>query len=98
MRTLTARLIATMLVLVAVAAVAIGSATTFVMRSYLMDRLDHDVTGSLMRAARPFPGSGLSIRQDGQADELQIPPIGRGQGIGTLTAVVTTSGTAAAVR
>lgn len=92
MRTLTARLIATMLVLVAVAAVAIGSATTFVTRSYLMDRLDRDVTGSLMRAARPLPGVGFSIRQDGD-DVVRVPPIVRGQGIGTLTAVVGSDGT-----
>jgi two-component system OmpR family sensor kinase len=95
-RTLTARLIATMLVLVAVAAVAIGSATTFVMRSYLMDRLDRDVTSSLMRAARPLPGPGLTIRQyggDGGGGDLQMPPIVRGQGIDTLTAVITADGT-----
>lgn len=96
MRTLTARLIATMLVLVAVASVAIGSATTFVMRSYLMDRLDRDVTGSLMRAARPLPGPGLLIRRDGEdGDVLQVPPIVRGQGIGTLTAVITDDGASA---
>jgi two-component system OmpR family sensor kinase len=93
MRTLTARLIATMLVLVAVASVAIGSATTFVMRSYLMDRLDRDVTSSLMRAARPLPGLGLSIRRDGDGDDLQVPPIVRGQGIDTLTAIIATDGT-----
>jgi len=78
---------------VAVASVAIGSATTFVMRSYLMDRLDRDVASSLMRAARPMPGLGLSIRRDGDDADLQLPPIGRGQGIDTLTAVITTGGT-----
>lgn len=89
MRTLTARLVATMLVLVAVASVAIGSATTFVMRSYLMDRLDHDVTGSLMRAARP-PLLQPGFRVDGG----EARPIIRGQGIDTLTAVVASDGTA----
>jgi two-component system OmpR family sensor kinase len=94
MRTLTARLIATMLVLVAVASVAIGSATTFVMRSYLMDRLDRDVTSSLMRAARPLPGIDMSIRQDGgDGDGIQRTTIVRGQGIDTLTAVIAPNGT-----
>lgn len=93
MRTLTARLIATMLVLVGVASVAIGGATTLVMRSYLMDRLDRDVTGSLMRAQRPFPGPVFQLGQDG--GDVQQPPIVRGQGVGTLTAIVTTNGSAA---
>jgi two-component system OmpR family sensor kinase len=93
MRTLTARLVATTLVLVALAAVAIGSATTFVMRSYLMDRLDRDVVGSLMRAQRPFPGPGLVVGQDG--GDIEQPPIVRGQGVGTVTAIVGTDGAAA---
>jgi two-component system OmpR family sensor kinase len=98
MRTLTARLIATMVVLVALASVAIGGATTLVMRSYLMDRLDRDVTGSLMRAARPLPEPGFAIGQDGQIGQSGPEGEGlrvvRGQAIGTVTAFVGTDGTA----
>ncbi len=91
MRTLTARLVATTLVLVAFAAVCIGAATTVVMRSYLMDRLDHDVVESLARAARPGLGPSLDIAPGGG------PAFVRGQAIGTLTAVITREGTVAGV-
>ncbi|HUQ00827.1 MAG TPA: HAMP domain-containing sensor histidine kinase [Aeromicrobium sp.] len=91
MRTLTARLVATTLILVALAAIGIGTATTFVMRSYLLDRLDHDVVESLARAARPGlpPGAEISPGVG--------PAIVRGQGVGTLTAVVTPDGRTAGV-
>jgi two-component system OmpR family sensor kinase len=91
MKTLTARLVATTLVLVALAAIAIGTATTFVMRSYLLDRLDHDVVDGLARAARPglAPGPDISLGAG--------PAVVRGQGIGTLTAIITDDGTAAGV-
>ena len=91
MRTLTARLVATTLVLVALAAVGIGAATTVVMRSYLMDRLDHDVVDSLARAARPGLGPSLDMAPGGG------PAFVRGQAIGTLTAVITSDGTVAGV-
>jgi two-component system OmpR family sensor kinase len=91
MKTLTARLVATTLVLVALAAIGIGAATTFVMRSYLLDRLDHDVVSGLARAARPGlpPGADVSMGAG--------PAIVRGQGIGTLTAVITQDGQVAGV-
>jgi two-component system OmpR family sensor kinase len=91
MKTLTARLVATTLVLVALAAIGIGTATTFVMRSYLLDRLDHDVVSGLARAARPGlpPGADVSMGAG--------PAIVRGQGIGTLTAVITQDGQVAGV-
>jgi len=91
MRTLTARLVATTLILVALAAVCIGAATTVVMRSYLMDRLDHDVVESLARAARPGLGPSLDMAPGGG------PAFVRGQAIGTLTAVITREGTVAGV-
>lgn len=91
MRTLTARLVATTLVLVALAAVGIGATTTVVMRSYLMDRLDHDVVDSLARAARPGLGPSLEMAPGGG------PAFVRGQAIGTLTAVITSDGTLAGV-
>ena len=91
MRTLTARLVATTLILVALAAVCIGAATTVVMRSYLMDRLDHDVVESLARAARPGLAPGLDMEPGGG------PAFVRGQAIGTLTAVITREGAVAGV-
>jgi two-component system OmpR family sensor kinase len=91
MRTLTARLVATTLILVALAAVCIGAATTVVMRSYLMDRLDHDVVESLARAARPGLGPSLDMAPGGG------PAFVRGQAIGTLTAVITHEGAVAGV-
>jgi two-component system OmpR family sensor kinase len=92
MRTLTARLVATTLALVALAAVGIGAATTFVMRSYLMDRLDHDVIQSLARAARPGLGPIPDVSPAGVPGDG--PAFVRGQAVGTLTAVITDDGTA----
>ena len=48
--TLTARLVAVVVLLVAVTARVIGTATTLAMRDYLTDRLDDEVRGSLSRA------------------------------------------------
>lgn len=100
MRTLTARLVATTLVLVALASVGTGAATTFAMRSYLLDRLDRDVIGSLARAARP--GLGGPVPGLGPADDVpgapgEGPAFVRGQGVGTLTAVIGPDGTAGGV-
>jgi two-component system OmpR family sensor kinase len=95
MRTLTARLVATTLVLVTLAAVGIGAASTFAMRSYLLNQLDHEVISSLARAARPGLGPAPGPVPDG------APGIGpafvRGQGVGTLTAVIEPDGSAAGV-
>lgn len=95
MKTLTARLVATLLVLVAVVSVGIGAATTVVMRSHLLDRLDRDVVSSLARAAArpglaPGPAYGSGAPDEG-------PGFVRGQGIGTLTAVIGADGTAGGV-
>ena len=92
MRTLTARLVATTLVLVALAAVGIGAATTVVMRSYLLNRLDHEVIGSLARAARPGLGPIPGLGPDGVP--IEGPAFVRGQGVGTLTAVIEPNGSA----
>ena len=92
MRTLTARLVATTLVLVTLAAVGIGAASTFVMRSYLLNQLDHEVIGSLARAARPGPVPGL-----GPEGAPGAPALVRGQGVGTLTAIIEPDGTAGGV-
>jgi two-component system OmpR family sensor kinase len=95
MRTLTARLVATTLVLVTLAAVGIGAATTVVMRSYLLNRLDHEVIGSLARAARPGLGPMPGLGPDGVP--IEGPAFVRGQGVGTLTAVIEPNGSAAGV-
>ncbi|HUS21211.1 MAG TPA: HAMP domain-containing sensor histidine kinase [Aeromicrobium sp.] len=95
MRTLTARLVATTLVLVTLAAVGIGAATTVVMRSYLLNRLDHEVIGSLARAARPGLGPIPGLGPDGVP--IEGPAFVRGQGVGTLTAVIEPNGSAAGV-
>lgn len=91
MKTLTARLVATTLVLVAVTAIGIGAATTFVMKTYLLNRLDHDVVDTLTRAARPGFGPEPTITLGGG------PALVRGQGVGTLTAIINNDGTAAGV-
>jgi two-component system OmpR family sensor kinase len=96
MRTLTARLVATTLVLVALAAVGIGAATTVVMRSYLLNRLDHEVIASLARAARPGLGPIPELAPGGDMP-MEGPAFVRGQGVGTLTAVIEPDGSAAGV-
>ena len=85
MRTLTARLVATTLVLVALASVGIGAATTFAMRSYLLDRLDRDVIGSLARAARPglggpVPGLGPGATYPARPARARRSSAGKGSG------------------
>jgi two-component system OmpR family sensor kinase len=82
-------------VLVALAAVGIGAATTVVMRSYLLNRLDHEVIGSLARAARPGLGPIPGLGPDGVP--IEGPAFVRGQGVGTLTAVIEPNGSAAGV-
>jgi len=95
-RTLTARLVATTLVLVTLAAVGIGVASAFVMRSYLLNQLDHEVISSLARAARPGLGPVPGLGPEGAPGGIG-PALVRGQGIGTLTAVIEPDGSAAGV-
>ena len=95
MRTLTARLVAISLLLMALAIVAFGTATTVALRGYLMQQLDDEVVGTLARATGPRPGSpGMPPpmnRMDGH------PGMARGQSIGTLTAVLGDNGRDAGV-
>jgi two-component system OmpR family sensor kinase len=89
MRTLTARFVATSLVLTALAILAFGVATTLALRGYLMDRLDRDVMDSLARA---------QLHRDvhvGSLGPIGPPPMARGQGIGTLTALIPDDGASA---
>ncbi len=85
--TLTTRLVAVVVLLVAITAAVIGTATTLVMRDYFTDRLDADVRGSLARAFGPP----VTLRGRGTRDDARGAG---GQSIGTLTAVLdSTSGT-----
>ena len=80
MRTLTWRLVAIAVLLVAVTAMAIGAVTTLAMRDTLDARLDADVRDALMRTVGgpggPRPGGDF----------------GPGQAVGTVTAVVPDAG------
>jgi two-component system OmpR family sensor kinase len=55
-RTLTARLVVTVVGLVALTSILIALATTLAMRTYLSDQLDDDVLASIDRADGPGPG------------------------------------------
>ncbi|HEX5916612.1 MAG TPA: HAMP domain-containing sensor histidine kinase [Nocardioides sp.] len=79
-RTLTARLVAVVVLLVAVTAAVIGTATTLVMRDYFTDRLDDEVRGSLFRGFGPPVDVGPGPRGDDRGPG--------GQRIGTLTALL----------
>jgi two-component system OmpR family sensor kinase len=90
--TLTTRLVALVVLLVAVTAAVIGTATTLVMRGYFTDRLDDEVRSSLTRAYGPP----VDLRREGRDDDDGRGP--GGQSIGTLTAIVDpVSGTLAGV-
>ncbi|WP_242494852.1 sensor histidine kinase [Nocardioides zhouii] len=80
--TLTTRLVALVVLLVAVTAAVIGTATTLVMRGYFTDRLDDQVRSSLTRAYGPP----MDFRGPGRDDDDGRGP--GGQSIGTLTALV----------
>jgi two-component system OmpR family sensor kinase len=77
-RTLTARLVATAVALVAVISILIAAITTLAIRSSLIDRLDNSVTSS----GRRFGGGGDPTDQDGRGPNNQGP--------GTLNAVIFT--------
>jgi two-component system OmpR family sensor kinase len=79
-RTLTARLVAVVVLLVAVTAAVIGTATAVVMKDYFTDRLDDEVRGSLAREFGPPTDFGPGPRGDDRGPG--------GQRIGTLTAVL----------
>lgn len=83
LRTLTARLTLTVVALVALAALVIGTATTLIMDRSLSDRLDQEVRASLGRAlaAPPAPDGSRLIDLRNQAP-------------GTVVAVLTADGTA----
>ncbi|MCD9153346.1 sensor histidine kinase [Aeromicrobium duanguangcaii] len=78
-RSLTARLVATTVLLVVGVTVLVGALSALAVRSYLLSQLDDQVTASLQRAQRA-PSFGDGPGPDGLDDR-------RGQGVGTLTAV-----------
>jgi len=79
-RTLTARLVAVVVLLVAVTAAVIGTATTLVMKEYFTDRLDDEVQSSLFREFGPRRDVGPGPHGDERGPG--------GQRTGTVTAVV----------
>ncbi len=95
---LTARLVATAVTLVAVVCLVVTVATTLTMRQYLTARLDDQVSAALQRATapRPDPSNGDGDEREGTGDRpgLARNPIEDllGQGGGTLLAVLGSAG------
>ena len=89
---LTGRLVATVVTLVAVVSVLVATTATLVMSSYLTGRLDDQLAQSLQRATGEFdrnpPGLDPGTRTDGVFCG-ESPPLARGQSAGSITAVVT---------
>ncbi|GAA1940700.1 sensor histidine kinase [Nocardioides marmoribigeumensis] len=88
--TLTARLLAILVTLLAVAGLLVAVSTTLAMRTYLTDRLDSQVLDSVGRASRDPDDVGQSDDQPGP----RRPPLefGLGDQEGSLAAVTTGSG------
>lgn len=81
--TLTTRLVAVVVLLVAVTALAIGTATTIAMRENLDRRLDQDVRAALSRTLEG-PSAPRPQAPDGSRDD----DFGPGQELGSLSAVL----------
>ncbi|MBT2477899.1 HAMP domain-containing histidine kinase [Streptomyces sp. ISL-94] len=58
------RLVVSAVALIAVVGVAIGTVTTLALRSYLVGRLDEQLTTSVEMAGRPGPGPGKAAREN----------------------------------
>jgi two-component system OmpR family sensor kinase len=91
MRSLTSRLVVATVALVAVVALAIGTATAIAMSSSLTGRLDHEVIGSLDRVQEHGPPPGGLPGGPGPIVDV------RGQAVGTLTAIFDTGSSGQAV-
>jgi two-component system OmpR family sensor kinase len=93
---LTSRLVATAVALVALVSLLIGGTTALAMRTYLTDRLDAEVAASLDRAPHGHPGDGPGGGDgDGYRDGDGGGPgdrPGLGTEIGTIIAVYPDSG------
>ncbi|MGA9749250.1 MAG: hypothetical protein WBQ50_17480, partial [Nocardioides sp.] len=82
---LTGRLVATVVALVALSGVLVATATSLAMRSYLTDQLDARVLAAAERGSRPIFGSpGLGLPPDELDDGRggEGPGEARGQGVG----------------
>ena len=91
---LTSRLVATTVLLVAVVAILIATATTFALHSYLTDQLDRDVRASLGQAVQQVEhGAPLGGPGDGDSDNRPFD----GPRIDILLGVATSSSTTAAI-
>ncbi|HLN77693.1 MAG TPA: HAMP domain-containing sensor histidine kinase [Nocardioidaceae bacterium] len=94
---LSARLVATTVALVALVALLVSVATTLAMRAYLYDRLDSQVDQALGRATAPWrvglaplptsSSANLGERERSEADGPEHEDGRFGQGAGTVTAV-----------
>ncbi|WP_220699332.1 sensor histidine kinase [Nocardioides cavernaquae] len=85
---MTARLVATVVLLVALVGLLVSALTTAVLRDHLADQLDDDVRAA-QRLVMGMPGG------PGRDPRFDNP---RGRGVGTLTAVITSDGSAGAVQ
>jgi len=89
LRSLTSRLTVTAVALVAVVALGLGLATTFVMRHSLTEQLDRDLVESVDRAAQPPDAPFTDGGPDGpHHGDRRRPP----QDLGTLTVYFSASG------
>jgi two-component system OmpR family sensor kinase len=97
-RSLTARLVATLVVLVALVSALVITASALVMSSYLTSRLDQDVRGAVGRASR---GPGGAVPDDSDQSSSTTPSVpgfrGFGQKPGTVELVINESTGAALV-
>jgi two-component system OmpR family sensor kinase len=93
MRSLTSRLVVATVALVAIVALAIGTATTIAMKTYLTDRLDREVIDSAHVAMGPdddAPGSSpLGDAQRGQSDGTVTAWVPADESIGAVGWVLT---------
>ena len=89
-RTLTARLVLTVVVLLALASLAVSTATTLVMRNQLSDRLDASVLASIRRADHPDrdddngggPGGVIELGNQAPGTLFALTDEGRGSVLG----------------
>ena len=82
---LTGRLIVTVVALVAVISLVVAAVATLVIRSYLIDQLDRQVTGALERVTSAAQGQGRP--GTGRPAGQRPPPEVRGTRDGSITAV-----------
>lgn len=90
---LTSRLIFTAVAMVAVVSVLVTISGTLIMRSYLMGRLDDQLEQAIQRAQGEFNNGGPGFRPDSSNNRFcgEPPPLARGQGPGSLTAIFATN-------